>query len=238
MVQTTPDWNRPYRGVKGIISEATIYVNNDEPDLADTTYEESHDRGMLTLNALFVGEPDETGCDKKILILIDKLENRTITTDKAIETNTKDHRGARLKPIRNRSQEKTKYNMSKITKKPYEHKPCETFGFNMNFEHHFTSRLYNQPERVYEVIGQRPEHPETRHPGTLTYNRTYGNNLTKSLLMAGNREIKEELKDSDYSTLLVHKKTWDRLKWDLLNNHTKMLAISGHQTEMEIDKEI
>ena len=54
--------------------------------------------------------------------------------------------------------------------------------------------------------------------------------------MAGNGEIKEELKDSDYSALLVHKKTWDRLKWDLLNNHTKMLAISGYQTELEMDK--
>ena len=108
----------------------------------------------------------------------------------------------------------------------------ETFGFDTNFEHYFSSQPYKQPERIYEVLGQGPEHPETQLPGMHIRNRFRGNTLTKSLLMGENGKIEEEPKDSGYSALLIHKE-----QWDLLNNHTKMLATPRYQTSIEIGKE-
>ena len=98
-------------------------------------------------------------------------------------------------------------------------KSSETFGFDTNFEHYFTSQPYDQPERVYEVLGQGPEHSETRHPG-----------MTKALPMGEDGKFEEEPKDPGYSALLIHKE-----QWDLLNKHIKMLATPRYQTLREIN---
>ena len=96
MVQATP-----YRGVKGIISKPTIYVNADEPDLANTTHRRAHKKGILTIAAIIVDKPNETG---QIMELIGKQDNVKLTKNKATSSHTEEHGEARLRLRINKSQ--------------------------------------------------------------------------------------------------------------------------------------
>ena len=234
MVKKAIKLKNDFKGVKGMVSQVQICINQKGEPMEDAKYDIVKGRPVITTNAFFDGGADGGGFDESIRDMIDSLESRTMAIGTAIGVDQKEYRRAKLQLIGNRFQNEIVHNMSAIGLKNigteknntegYMDKLSELFGFNKAFKDHFQSQLAQGPQKIYAIIRQRScsqmlveltaEQLGTRHPWILPNVKIYANPLTNQILMAGHMGIESELVDADYPTFLVYNKTWEKMKKD------------------------